>query len=115
MSSFGMQATGSTEGTFKGNLPYSATAAVAPGTATAADPAAIPPVPGSVQFPAPTLNRGEKIKFSVGGGAEQTFVVTTQKTGAELAAGINAAVTAGTLSGVECLDIPYRGTGPDLD
>ena len=106
MSSFAMQATGSTKGTFKGNLPDSATAAVAPGTPTAADPAAIPPVPGSVQFPVPTLNRGEKIKFSVGGGAEQTFVVTTQKTGAELAAGINAAVAAGTLSGVNASTSP---------
>jgi len=106
MSSFGMQAAGSTKGTFKGNLPYGAPIAVATGMATAADPVGPPPVPGSVRYPATDLSPGEKVKFTVGGGPEQTFVVTTQQTVADLAADINAAVLAGTLSGVNASTTP---------
>lgn len=43
---------------------------------------------------------GKVLRFAVSGGAEQTFVVTTQDTVAKMAAAINDAVTAGTLSGV---------------
>lgn len=100
MASFAMQAAASTQGTFTGNLPYGAPIAVTTGVSTPADPAATPPVPGSVLFPPPALQSGETVKFSVGGGPEQTFVVTTQKTVADLADDINAAVAAGTLTGV---------------
>lgn len=98
MGSFGMQATGSTVGTFKGNLPFGQPPAVATGTPT--PPTATPPVAGSVLFSAPTVSRGAQVTFSVGGGTDQVFPVTTQKTPAEVATAINAAVTAGTLTGV---------------
>ncbi len=98
MASFGMQATGSTAGTFKGNLPFGQSVAVANGAATTAD--ATVPRAGSVNFPAPTISTGAQVAFRVGGGAEQTFQVTTQKTPAEVAAAINAAVAGGRLNGV---------------
>jgi flagellar hook protein FlgE len=100
LASFAMQASGSTKGIFKGNLPDGAPLTVATGTVTTADPAATPPVSGRVVFSPSDIDSGEQINFSVGGGPGQTFTVTTQKTVAELAADINAAVTAGNLSGI---------------
>lgn len=43
---------------------------------------------------------GDKINFTLTGGAEQTFTVTTQTTVDQVVSAINTAVSAGTLSGV---------------
>jgi flagellar hook-associated protein 2 len=47
-----------------------------------------------------TYSAGDKISFTVKGGTEQSFTVTTQTTTTAVATAINAAVTAGTLSDV---------------
>jgi len=47
-----------------------------------------------------TFANGDKINFTLTGGKEQTFTVTTQTEVDQVVSAINAAVTAGTLSGV---------------
>lgn len=47
-----------------------------------------------------TYSAGKVLKFAVSGGAEQTFVVTTQDSATKMATAINAAVSVGNLSGV---------------
>lgn len=57
--------------------------------------------PGYATFGVATVfNAGDTLKFSVSGGSEQQFVITTQNTAAKVAAAINTAVTAGNLSAV---------------
>ncbi|MBB3017313.1 flagellar hook protein FlgE [Microvirga lupini] len=93
MASFGMQATGSTAGTFKGNLPFGQAVAVAPG---------VPTPPDSVLLEAPAISTGAQIEFTVGGVTER-FTVTTQKNLTEVVAAINttygADITATDVSG----------------
>ncbi|WP_243374128.1 flagellar hook protein FlgE [Microvirga solisilvae] len=88
MSDFGMQAAGSTAGAFKGNLPYTTTEVAG--------------IPGAdfVDISISNLTPRDKIQFSVGGGALQTFNVTTQGTVDDLVTAINTAVAGGTLNGV---------------
>ncbi|KLK94320.1 hypothetical protein AA309_03495 [Microvirga vignae] len=105
MGDFGMQAAGSTAGTFKGNLPYATKEVVGtahPGTLA-------PPVPGYVDIKISNLSPRDTIQFSVGGGPTQTFNVTTEATVDDLVTKINAAVTAGTLSGVQASKDPATG------
>ncbi|NBW00798.1 MAG: hypothetical protein EBR85_03645 [Betaproteobacteria bacterium] len=47
-----------------------------------------------------TFSSGDKISFTVKGGSEQSFTVSSQTTPAAVASAINSAVTAGTLSDV---------------
>jgi flagellin-like hook-associated protein FlgL len=63
----------------------------------------------SVAIPTSGLTAGDTIKFKVGGGAEQTFNVTTQTSVDKLVVSINAAVTAGTLTGVQAAKDPVTG------
>jgi flagellar hook protein FlgE len=93
MASFGMQATGSTAGTFKGNLPFGQPVAVTPGVVTP---------PDSVVLEAPAISTGAQIEFTIGG-VSQRFTVTTEKNIADVAAAITAAhggdITATEVSG----------------
>jgi len=57
--------------------------------------------PGYAKFGAATaFASGDILKFTVSGGSEQRFVITTQDTAAKVAAAINTSVSAGALSGV---------------
>ena len=56
--------------------------------------------PGYATLTGLTYSAGKILKFAVSGGAEQTFVVTGQDTATKMAEAINAAVNAGSLSGV---------------
>jgi flagellar hook protein FlgE len=85
MSSFAMQASASTKGTFKGNLPFGAPIAVVAG----ADTAATATTPGSVSFPASEVKKGDVIRITVEGVGQPPFEVTTQKTMDELITSIN--------------------------
>jgi flagellar hook-associated protein 2 len=58
-------------------------------------------IPGYASFASgQTFQAADKVQFTLAGGAQQTFTLTTQTTAASVATAINAAVTAGTLSGV---------------
>jgi flagellar hook protein FlgE len=93
MASFGMQATGSTAGTFKGNLPFGQTVARTDGVVTP---------PDSVTLEAPAISTGAQIEFTIGG-VSRRFSVTTEKNVADVAAAITAAhggdITATEVSG----------------
>lgn len=56
--------------------------------------------PGHAEFSATSFSSGDVITLSTSGGSQQTFLVTTQNTTAKIATAINAAVSAGTLSGI---------------
>jgi flagellar capping protein FliD len=57
--------------------------------------------PGYAKFGAATaFASGDILKFTVSGGSEQRFVITTQDTAAKVAAAVNTSVSAGALSGV---------------
>ena len=60
-----------------------------------------PPLRADVSIPVSGLSAGDVIRFSVGGAPDQVFSVTAEATVDDLVVSINAAVTAGTLSGVE--------------
>ncbi len=65
--------------------------------------------PGYAKFGAATaFASGDILKFTVSGGSEQRFVITTQDTAAKVAAAINTSVLAGALSGVSA---SVTGTG----
>jgi flagellar hook protein FlgE len=100
MASFGMQATGSTAGTFKGNLPFGQPIAVTPGVAI---------TPDSVRLEAPVISTGAQIDFTVGG-LTRSFTVTTEKNLTDVAAAINTAygadITATEVSGDLVLTSP---------
>jgi flagellar hook-basal body protein len=71
------------------------------GTATrAASVANVAAAAGKVTLTPSTLTDGDVVKFTVQGGALQSFTVSGQTTVAQLATAINNAVTATTLSGV---------------
>jgi flagellar capping protein FliD len=58
-------------------------------------------IPGYASFASgQTFQAADKVQFTLAGGVQQTFTLTTQTTAASVATAINAAVTAGTLSGV---------------
>jgi len=58
-------------------------------------------IPGYASFGSgASFASGDVIRFTISGGSEQTFVVTSQNTAAKVATAINDAVTAGSLSGV---------------
>lgn len=58
-------------------------------------------VPGYASFDSGlAFQADDKVQFTLAGGAQQTFTLTTQTTASTVASAINAAVTAGTLTGV---------------
>jgi flagellin-like hook-associated protein FlgL len=68
-----------------------------------------PPLRATVSIPVSDLSDGDIVRFSIGGGPEQVFNVTTQTTVDDLVTAIGTAVTAGTLSGVNASRDPVTG------
>ncbi|MGF9762004.1 flagellin [Microvirga sp. 0TCS3.31] len=69
-----------------------------------------PPLRPDVSIPVSGLSAGDVIRFSVGGTPDQVFSVTAETNVNDLVVSINAAVTAGTLSGVEASRDPVTGS-----
>jgi flagellar hook-basal body protein len=104
MSNFGMQAAGSTAGTFTGNLPYGKPPVIVSGSAHTA----VPGVPGSASIEVSNLSDEDSISINDGSGSI-TLDVTTETTVDDVIASIDAAISAGTLKDIQASKDPDTG------